>query len=171
MTVQIILQHTLQSLYTVLEHHRFVVLKLWVMLNFQHHCKTKTTTEQREGMSDRSLLPCLWTKTNPDSTWNMMFLISFSENILFSLSAKQRDRKERKKKEGNTKLNKEKSWKVHLFWMCGSVGRACEAKKKQAGCQSVWITNVLVWLSFCVICLRFFAMQNPHNHYRKACQE
>lgn len=54
-------------------------------------------------MSNGSLLPCLWTKTNPDSTWNVMFLISFSENILFSLAAKRRDREEREKK-GGTKI-------------------------------------------------------------------
>lgn len=83
-------------------------------------------------MSNGSLLPCLWTKTNPDSTWNVMFLISFSENILFSLAAKRRDREEREKKGGGRgggqKLNKEKSWKVHLLWICASVGRACEVK-------------------------------------------
>lgn len=65
----------------------------------------------------------------------MMFLISFSENILFSLATEQGDRKEGregvKRGEGEIKDRQLMEKKIpnttaHYFWMCGSKGRACK---------------------------------------------
>lgn len=50
----------------------------------------------------KEILPCLCTNAKPERTWNMMFLSSFSVNILFSLMSEnftqKRDRGEKKKK-------------------------------------------------------------------------
>lgn len=88
-------------------------------------------------MSDGSLLPCLWTKTKPDSTWKVMFLISFSENILFSLAAKRRDREEKEKKGRGGKQNwtKRNPEKCICCGFRASVGRACEVK-------TAWLTSL-----------------------------
>lgn len=154
---------TLHSLHGALVRNGFVVFKLWVMLHFQHYCKTKTT-EHRGRMLDGSLLPCLWTKTNPDSTWNVMFLISCSENILFSLVAKRRDRKEGKEKGG---WGKKQNWTKRNPEKCisGSAEAWVEpVRGKQAGRQSVGITSAQAWLNSRVIYFLFSAMQNPHTH-------
>lgn len=70
-----------------------------------------------------------------------MFLISFSENILFSLTAGQRDRKGKgDKREIKEKQLKEREYLKHAFWMCGSV---CVYFKANAG-----------WLRMCVcVCI------------------
>lgn len=119
-------------------------------------------------------LPCLWTKTNPDSTWNVMFLISFSENILFSLATKRRDRKERGNRRGVGGEKENQNWTKRNPEKCICSGCA-EAwvepvRWKQAGCQSVGKTSARVWLSSRVIYCLFSAMQNPHTHQRKACR-
>lgn len=53
----------------------------------------------------RRLLPCLCTKAKPDKTWNKMFLISLSENIVSSLAAAREVKDKKTEKRGGKDKN------------------------------------------------------------------
>lgn len=89
-------EHKEKLVWTHLQH-KLISTKLYSDETDSHktkplHSGLHCTFQRGNRRKKMPCLPCLCTKANPDSTWNRMFLISFSENILFSLTAQQRNK-------------------------------------------------------------------------------
>ena len=91
-------------------------------------------------MTERSVLPCLCTKANPEITWNMMFLISFSVNILFSLSAGKMAASKRMETETEKERKKKKR----------KIEREISLKDRDSVGKSTCIFHYNIWTLTCI---------------------